>query len=149
MKKQHLLVLSALLAGLSCVKPPEYPIEPHIEFTSVNKTDFVPFDPDSLYIKFYFEDGDGDLGDNDSVNLFFHDSRLPDTVGTVNYKIPFIELQGSSDAISGYVTTAIGISTCYEHIGAIDTFHYNVFIKDRAGHASNTIGTPDLYLDCE
>lgn len=52
--------------GISaCFNPPEYPVQPIIEFESVVYREYgTPFDSnfDSLILKIKFQDGDGDLG---------------------------------------------------------------------------------------
>lgn len=144
-KYGFIFLLVAVVAG--CVKPPEYPDEPRIELVEVNKTSFVEFDPDSLRITIYFEDGDGDLGgeDVDSLNMFWEDSRVPGF--QIASKIPFIELQGNHKAISGNIYAIRGISQCINPVD-VDTFHYTIQIRDRAGNWSNEIRTPDLTLLC-
>lgn len=131
----------------ACIKPPEYPVEPYIEFQSVNKVNFIKFDPDSLKVDIYFEDGDGDIGGTeiDSLNMFWEDSRVPGY--RIGSKIPFIELQGNHDAISGVIHATRGISTCISS-SDVDTFYYSIQIRDRAGNWSNIIRTPDLYISC-
>jgi hypothetical protein len=132
----------------SCIKPPEYSDVPFISMYEVNKTAFVEYDPDSLKVVIYFEDGDGDLGgaDLDSLNMFWEDSRVPGF--QIASKIPFIEMQGNHKAISGYIHVTRGISQCINPV-EVDTFHYSIQIRDRAGNYSNIIRTPDLYLTCE
>ncbi|MBK6731779.1 MAG: hypothetical protein IPG60_12740 [Bacteroidetes bacterium] len=132
----------------SCIKPPEYPIEPFIRFESVNKVNFIKFDPDSLKVDIYFEDGDGDIGglEIDSLNMFWEDSRVPGY--RIGSKIPFVNLEGNHKAISGVIHATRGISTCISATD-VDTFHYSIQIRDRAGNWSNIIETPDLYINCD
>lgn len=65
---RNIIVVMAV-GGLfqSCFTPPEYPVVPQIEFSSVQFKD-VPRagDADSLILTLRFKDGDGDLGLNDS-----------------------------------------------------------------------------------
>ncbi len=141
------VVVIAFLA-LSCIKPPEYPDEPFIRLESVNKVHFVKFDPDSLRVDIYFEDGDGDIGglEVDSLNLFWEDSRVPGY--RIGNKIPYVDLEGNHKAISGVIHATRGISTCISSAD-VDTFHYSIQIRDRAGHWSNIIKTPDLFITCD
>lgn len=145
----RILIIVLLISTLvsACVKPPEYPPEPRIELVEVNKVSFQEFDPDSLRVTIYFEDGDGDIGgaDVDSLNMFWEDSRVPGF--QIASKIPFIELQGNHAAISGNIYAVRGISQCINPVD-VDTFYYTIQIRDRAGNWSNTIRTPDLYLNC-
>ena len=73
------LFTAAILIG-SCVEPPDFAIEPKIEFVSLSKDTLLQgvFQQDSLVVTFAFEDGDGDLGREDNAlenNVFFIDSR--------------------------------------------------------------------------
>ncbi|MEZ5013327.1 MAG: hypothetical protein R2794_03475 [Chitinophagales bacterium] len=88
-----------VLLVFSCVKPPEYSIVPRVEFVSVNQNTFDELDPTPLQVQIYFEDGDGDIGSDDSINMYWEDSRVPGF--PIEFKIPTIELQGNSKAISG------------------------------------------------
>ena len=144
-------VICCMLIFSTCVKPPEYSNVPRIEFVSVNKTSFSEVTGDvSMYITIYFEDGDGDLGGNidDSLNMFWEDSRVPGYY--LPFKIPFIELQGNHDDISGniYVTWSV---SCLNTIDTsnVENFTYNIYIVDRAGNESNIITTPGLAVTCE
>ncbi len=146
MHRYSFLILLLILLVASCVKPPDYPIEPRIEFVSMNQQSFDELDEDSLSVVIYFEDGDGDLGSEDSVNMFWEDSRVPGY--QVPFKIPFIEVQGNSKAISGTITTFYPISFCINDDDPIDTFYYKIFIVDRAGHESNVDSTDLIFLHC-
>ncbi|MEJ2005190.1 MAG: hypothetical protein P8X57_09555, partial [Cyclobacteriaceae bacterium] len=80
--KLNLLWLSILSLGLvSCLSDENFPDEPRIEFNSIRYAEVGGFlEPDSLIIKFDFEDGDGDLGlraeSNDDREPPFNDFSL-------------------------------------------------------------------------
>ena len=61
---QSALVLGFLVTAYGCNKPPEYPIEPKIEFKDIESYPVFTqgAKKDSLIIVTRFEDGDGDLG---------------------------------------------------------------------------------------
>jgi hypothetical protein len=142
-----ILILSlTVLALAGCVQEPEYSVVPYIEFRSMNANTFEELDEDSLSVVLYFEDGDGDLGSDDSINMYWEDSRVPGY--PLPFKIPFIELQGNSKAISGTITTYYPISYCYDNDDAIDTFYFKIYIVDRAGNKSNVDSTDLIYLHC-
>jgi hypothetical protein len=62
--KPWFLGVCAGLAGLlSCFDPPEFPIQPAIEFQEVYFRD-VPVEDDTIVLIFKFKDGDGDIGLN-------------------------------------------------------------------------------------
>lgn len=62
---QCLLFLALLAGAFACNKPPEYPLEPRIEFKAIESYPIVYREggkADSLVLVIRFEDGDGDLG---------------------------------------------------------------------------------------
>ena len=108
---------------------------------------------DTVYIQFHLQDGDADLGnDPNSTNydLFIKDSRYDTFQG---YFFPPIASQ-VEDPKKGIEGTCI-----FQMLGALiiprqdsvhikqgDTTSYELYIKDRAGHESNHITTPKLYI---
>lgn len=148
----------SLLGMISCYKTPEYPIEPVIKFDSYSFTNpYQALTDGSMYIT--FTDGDGDLGktsNNDVVNInsIIIRNTKNNLIDTAN--IPYIPKKGTTDAISGKIEVKIYNST----LGGgfideadllllqkpLDTLIYEVFIKDRAGHVSNTVTTPPLIV---
>lgn len=140
------LIITITLLFVACVKPPEYPLEPYIDVVSINQNSFVELDDDSLSVTIYFEDGDGDIGSDDQVNMFWEDSRVPGY--EIPFKIPTIESQGNVKAISGTITTYYPITFCIDDDDAVDSFYYRIYIKDRAGNISNTDSTDMIFLQC-
>jgi hypothetical protein len=166
--KNYLLPFAAFLAaGLflakSCVQPPDYPVEPEIEFLSLSKNTLwqTRFGADSLTITFSFTDGDGDLGFSDTTaSIFIVDGR--DGFSKPSYRIPFVEQQGAGNGISGEVSIVVPTTCCIyppntrppcdTSAGApqfTDTVIYRIQIKDRAGHLSNEIETDPIILICK
>lgn len=142
-----LLLIVALFGYTSCVKEIGYDDVPAIEFVSMNENAFLSGQPDSLIITFSFTDGDGDLGSEDSINIFVEDSRVPGSL--LPYKIPFIEQKGRVDDISGEIQLTLLSSSCIPTGNLImDTMQYIISIRDRAGNESDPIVTPDIYLEC-
>ncbi len=142
-----------LLAGMlvldSCVQPPEYPIEPVLEFRSISSTSLQEVGGDTLYLLFGFTDGDGDLGFADTVNsVFVEDTRFPGF--PLSYFIKEVVPLSNVQAISGTMSILYppGFFGCLAE-EPTDTFRLEVQIKDRAGHLSNLVSTPLLTVDCE
>ena len=147
---------------IACVNPPDYPDTPVIKYLGINKIqvnqDIPSLPDDTLSIRFSFTDGDGDLSIEDSTDVFLYDSRFPSLVN--QYKIPTIPLDGTGNGIRGEITVKIrnnnqGIC-CIENgfpcptnaTNAIDTFSYEIQIRDRAGNLSNRIRTETIDIIC-
>lgn len=152
-----LLVFSAISG---CLKPPQYPIIPNIGFKGVN-TDRIKattitggqiVQGDSLFVQLSFTDGDGDIGnlsDDTIPNCFIVDSRFDSVV--IPYKMPDISPMGNIKVVSGVIQITfpqlyLRDGAQFHHDPNADTLHYSLYIKDRAGHTSNTVLTQNIYL---
>lgn len=146
-----------LMAG--CVSRPEFPIEPAIEFISMEGNQMVQnsFNTDSIRVTFSFTDGDGDLGDKDSLNIFIRDNR--DQFIASKYRLPELPPEGAQRGIRGEITVTIYTTCCIYPDGTppcepsnkypTDTLQYEIFIRDRAGNVSNTITTDPIIILCQ
>ncbi|NJN77879.1 MAG: hypothetical protein HC803_05735 [Saprospiraceae bacterium] len=147
------ILTTTLIYG--CVEPPDYPIEPVIEFVEMNRTQVIaqtiPEDAnralDTLIIKFSFTDGDGDLGGGDTSNVFLIDSRLGNAGET--YFISAIPQAGATNGISGEITVMIPEIFCFPNSAPRDFMTYSIQIVDKAGHYSNIVQTPPIELICD
>ena len=165
--KYLFIILIAVLALGSCGKIEQLSPIPHIEFTS-----FAIFDTVDILgnkakggrLKFYFEDGDGNLGLDgaqgtsvDTIkNLFFKYSyrktagkmvQITDTADPVkayNYRIPFIERTGQNKILKGTISVTF-LYTFYDPKDN-DTIKYDFYIKDRDDNKSNTVSTCEIPL---
>ncbi|PZF74358.1 hypothetical protein [Taibaiella soli] len=110
---------------------------------------------DSVFITFHLTDGDADLGNNPSgqnKDIFFYDSRDTTQLFYSSFfpNIPG-ELKNASTGMEGDCTVFINSAFIASRPDSIhqtlgDTLHFIIYIKDVAGHESNRITTPDLYL---
>ena len=151
-----------LMASISaCVKSPEFPKEPFLEYRGMNKNamDQGFLNSDSLTIFLYFTDGDGDIGfevTDTLQNLFIIDSRTGNIAESI--KIPSIESGGIGKGISVDMELQV-YTTCCLFPGNIppcsvvgsyprDSLKYSIYLIDRAGNKSNTVETEYIYLNC-
>ncbi len=158
--KNYAPLIIGLAFFAACTNPPDYPIIPEIEFISISKDTMIrgSFFNDTTFIRFSFTDGDGDIGDGDSLQLFLVDSRN----GFVNdFRIPFVPELGASNGIKGEITVRVFTSCCifppelfldgcndeYAQM-PFDEYYYDIFIKDRAGNESNVIQTTPIHITC-
>ncbi len=155
--------LSALFVW-ACASPPDYPIEPVIEYIgmtkNVMKRGLGP--EDTTFVTIAFTDGDGDLGDeeSDSLNLFVTDLRTG--ILENQYRIPFLPDLGSANGIRGEITfrlfttccifpPELGLDPCFDTSPEypMDTVRYSIYIVDRAGHKSNVVETEPIFILCQ
>lgn len=126
----------SLLMLKSCISPPSYPLAPRIEFRSFSDTLINQLDTFSVTI--YFEDGDGDLGNNAAGNIPCTNPCLPEEVDTSCFNntlfnvfavddrtgcllasgtvIPDIPAKGSTNAISGEMIITVGPVCCFDRV---------------------------------
>jgi hypothetical protein len=169
MPKLSKYLWAAFIAGvfLACSTPPEYPNEPILTYRGLNRVSIpqssgTQSELDTLIIRMGFTDGDGDLGDKDSINIFLTDSR--DGFEHV-FKINEIPQLGSGTSISGEIAIKLtnNSSTKYfcctfpnTRVTCIpstefpeDTMSYTIRIRDRAGNWSNQIRTETFRILCQ
>jgi hypothetical protein len=153
----------SLAALVSCGKIETLPEEPRIEYTS-----FTVFDTTDILgnivkggrLKFYFEDGDGNVGlpvpsdktELDSVNLFLTLYRMTDgsivpapdndPLKPTGYRIPYIERTGQNKILQGHISVVF----LYLFYTKEDSIKYDFYIKDRADNISNTASTAVIPL---
>jgi len=163
--KYSLILLLLTILAFSCRKIESLPPEPHIEFTNFavfDTTDILGNSYKGGKLKFYFEDGDGDLGLSqpseggtaDTINLFMtlyrkvDGSMIPvandDPLKPPGFRIPYMERPGQNKILKG----TIAVTFLYLFYSPDDSaiIKYNFYIKDRADNQSNTEATSEISL---
>lgn len=160
-----IVIIALTVTGIwSCVKIVSLPPEPRIEYTSFSvfdTTDILGNDYKGGKLRFYFEDGDGNLGlpqpsgtEADTINLFvtvyknINGNIVPvepgDILYTRGYRIPYMDRQGQNKILKGTIT----ISFLYQFYNISDStvVKYNFYVVDRDDNISNTETTPEISL---
>jgi hypothetical protein len=162
--KYSLIVILTAVSIISCRKIEVLPAEPYIEFTS-----FAVFDTTDILgnmckggrLKFYFEDGDGDLGlepaetgETDTTNMFLNLYRKTNGIFTEvpdndlmkpsAYRIPYLEKTGQNKILKG--TISVTFLYLFYMPEDNDTVKYEFYIKDRKEHYSDTVSTCEIPL---
>jgi len=137
-------VLAIILLSLfGCVRDVESALfakEPAISLVELSSTELIAFS-DTLFIRFRYEDGDGDLGGQDGLSsLYVLDQRLsePDV-----FALEMLTPNGEALGITGEINVSLGP---YFKLGNApeEVFAVELWIIDRAGNESNHILTDDL-----
>jgi hypothetical protein len=160
MKIKIVLYLALIVAFATCIRPPEYPVEPQIQFVGQTKSTMRQGfgSEDSVYLSLSFTDGDGDIGgigaNKDSLNVYVTDKRNNKPVEQT-FRMPFVPEAGAKNGISGdirflmYTTCCLSLEPCVPTPNRpTDTLVYEIYIKDRAGHKSNAVLTKPIILQC-
>ncbi len=158
---QRMLPFFALAMLTACANPPDYPVVPHIEFIEMTEDTLRrgAFAADTTEITFSFTDGDGDIGHDDTLDMFVVDTRT----GTFEYqyKVPQVPKLGASNGIKGEIKFSLfstccifppdlGLDPCEGETASFpyDKVVYEIFIKDRAGNQSNVIQADPIFVRC-
>lgn len=146
----------ALFFMNSCSDEDTYPVTPEIAFKSLEIFNNAAQN-DSVVLTFSFTDGDGDIGtptiDTVSRDVFvkFYEKvngvfvLFNDPFGAFNYRIPYLEPRGNNKSLKG----DIRINVDYNPFIINDTVKYELYMKDRAGHSSNTIVSTTIVTKAE
>ena len=139
------IFLFALIMFLSACKKDEieFPVEPSITYTSISPAIAIQYS-DHVVIAIRYEDGDGDLGENnDNVkNCFVTDNRIGITY---QFRIQQLAPTGASIPIKGPLNIDIGGQALTDS-SAQQNVSYTLYVVDRAGHKSNSVTTASIVI---
>jgi hypothetical protein len=157
------IAVFSLIAMYACEDIQTIPARPHIDYTSFSvfdTTDLLGNTVKGGRLKFFFEDGDGDLGlaapvedqTNDSINLFLRLYRMNDGVMSPapdddplkpsGFRIPYMIRTGLNKVLRGNIS----VDFMYLFTTKEDSIKYVFYIKDRAENISNIDSTSTLPL---
>ena len=157
------LAIAALALG-ACLRPPDYPLEPVVEFVGLTRDtmDQGSLNEDSISVVISFTDGDGDIAFDDgdttrSVYLVNVETGVEQTA----FKIDPIDEVGVENGIRGEFRLRV-FNTCCDYPDFVDAFpcepsaEYPIdtllleaFMIDRAGNESNRAAIAPIYLRCD
>ncbi len=161
MKKIAKIALIGLIA-LSCERSQQFPDEPFVRLEEYEVVG-ANVDPDSpnehIRIKFYFTDGDGNIGLEDNqlapphcetcehyFNLFVNVYSKEDGVFELNYPYPAriknLTPNAQNQSLEGHMEYKIDIANRLS-----DTLRIDFYLEDRDLNASNTEMTPEIFVD--
>lgn len=160
--KIYIFILCILAVMLtSCFNEPDYPDTPSIAFESIQSHYRPGKGGDSIPLVISFRDGNGDLGEDDTIrkNCFVtafkkQDGRYTQVVFLTSYNLngSFPRLNtGSNSSLEGRITYSIPffyLFRGYYHpvLNPKDTVKFQVQISDRAGNKSNIVETSDVVV---
>ena len=129
-----------LMLLVSCSKETEeISATPEITFETISPGTVKEF-ADSVVIQLTYTDGDGDLGENGSgiENAFITDSR---NNLTYTFRIRQLAPDNANVIIRGKLSIVVPAVSLVNSSSTSETATFDIYIKDRAGHQSNTITT--------
>ncbi|MEL7340244.1 MAG: hypothetical protein AAGM67_07145 [Bacteroidota bacterium] len=157
MDKFKLPLILAIFASLAfgCDQTPVFPVEPQIEFLDISPKQATHL-RDSVVIKFRFQDGDGNIGQDESGenDLLIIDARYEDPTNglsrqaaTIGYSMMNLTPDARKPAIQGEISVVIPIVANLPG-DTSEQVRYQIELKDRAGNiATGTDGSTTIYTD--
>ncbi len=142
-----LVCLSVLIwTQISCTKRTDelsFPVEPTITLDSISQNTLIEFQ-DRLILHLSYQDGDGDLGtSNPDINsIFIQDSRLENAD---EYYLPPLSPETATISIQGAFDVQLSTTFLLGN-GTEESTVFSLFVKDRAGHESNTVETEEILI---
>lgn len=136
--------MACMLLIISCKKDDiSFSNIPEIKLISVGPSIVQEF-TDSIVFHIEYTDGDGDLGVNDPTvtNLFLVDNRIP---LTYTYRIQQLSPYGSNISIRGDIILTLN-NTVITDSSSSQQVTYTLYLKDRAGNASNSVKSSALTI---
>lgn len=132
-----------LMAFVSCKKDNKAGAAPVISLISVSTTSMKEF-KDSLTILISYTDENGDIGedDPDKNDLKVKDRRLSEAD---YYFVKPLAPPGSDIKISGTIAVQVK-NTFLLGTGSSEITQFDIQLKDRSGHWSNTVNTPQITI---
>lgn len=96
---------------------------------------------DSIVFVIHYIDGDGDLGYNspDSLSLYVTDNRIGLTESMF---VPLLAPEDAGVAIQGELSVELHNTILIDPEAESETVTFDIVLRDRAGHFSNTITSP-------
>jgi hypothetical protein len=158
--------ISFILVATSCFKEPEFSLTPEISFDSITSDirldQFIGATKDSVVVSIKFQDGDGDLGynesqksiaqKNDDFNYIVRSFRKKK--GKFEAFVPLIPLSGyfpslKTDNKPGPIegTLSYTIEFFHSFTPKKDTLKFEIQIKDSAGNLSNVATSDEIVLN--
>jgi hypothetical protein len=158
MKRVGILFLVLLVAVVfhACRERATFPLEPKIEFVSLEKIyNGTKVDKEAV-LKIHFTDGDGDIGvDNPDSNTVFdffviyYAKRNGEFVTfPFDFKayLPRFLSSDKPEPLEGDIEYTISIANPLFDAPVIDTVKFECWLADRAGNYSNHIFTSELIV---
>lgn len=150
MKRIYFPLLACFILAIwiqtSCTKRTDelsFPIEPMITLDSISQDTLIEFQ-DRLILHLSYQDGDGDLGtSNPDINsIFIKDSRLENAD---EYYLPPLAPETATISIQGTFDVELATTFLFGN-GTEESTIFSLFLKDRAGHESNTVETKTILI---
>ena len=120
-----------------------FPVEPSISLVNITPSHTKQY-KDPVTITIHYEDGDGDLGENNDQikNCYVTDNRINIIY---EYRIKELAPKGYSIPIEGNLNIDIGGQAITDS-SSQQSATYTLYVVDRAGHKSNSITTDAITI---
>ena len=145
-------ILCLLLGLAACSSEPVFDTTPEIEFLEITPTEIQQLTGE-FTVSIRFQDGDGDLGNNNSenTNLYVADTRAVfDTLEPSGFSVPNLTPDTKNPSIQGTISIQVPappLTRFLTGIGPLEELTtFRIWMVDRAGNISNEIFTTPVLI---
>ena len=145
-------ILCLLLGIAACSSEPVFDTTPEIEFLEITPTEIQQLTGE-FTVSIRFQDGDGDLGNNNSenTNLYVADTRTVfDTLEPSGFSILNLTPDTKNPSIQGTISIQVPappLTRFLTGIGPLEELTtFRIWMVDRAGNISNEIFTTPVLI---
>jgi hypothetical protein len=123
-------------------KPDTMSAVPAIQFVSIHPKEVFEW-IDSVTIRISYQDGDGDLGENDAntTNLWIRDLRIN---ALYDYRIKQLAPNDASVPIQGNLDIVLPNTALSNSNNQPEQARFELYVEDRAGNRSNKVLTENI-----
>lgn len=162
-----ILILAVLTGIFSCAPDDKFEDVPYLEWDEAEFIEEEDTTSNRWYVKvsLYFTDGDGDVGfeqnvqdtgacDTNNYDLFlryfeqvdgtFVEQFPDDPCQPFHNALPYLTPEGQNKTLEGYIKSPFDYSGFPKN--NTDSIKFEVYITDRAGHSSNVVSSPSIFV---
>lgn len=158
-----LLCLLTPIIFIACTDSPDFEETPSLTYLGLSNNDLAQsVSPDTVIIHLEVTDADGDIGGQDGTQGSIYMIDQFDGYELAPFKLPRIDQNGAGNGIKANIQLKFivnGDLCCRYPDGSggcipstqypLDSFFYETYIIDRAGHESNRVVVGPIYLTCD
>lgn len=148
-KTKILLKIVSAIVFLGCTKSDDFDVVPVLELEEYTIFNSFENEADSALFKFFFKDGDGDLGSRDSneINCFLmYEEKNGDSsvsfsgIPPREYSLPNVTPDALNRNIEGSIVLILKPAPIFNFF-TDSAYRYTCYLVDRAGNSSNVISS--------
>lgn len=136
-----IIISGIFLITISCGKKGSFPSTPDLKFQSIYQTD-----SNSIVINCTFRDREGDIQDSIYFQVYNLTTPGNSTGLFAPYSVPDFPAQQNMEGNIMLILTPTDVHIGSGLGGGADSVYFDLYLKDRAGHISDTVRTDTILV---